>query len=937
MNHFDLLREFSSTLQIQTNRAFRLDWGQSHRDLEKSLIVQRVDVTEALCSGIEGHLTCLSMNADLPLKSLIGLPLTLKIVTDRGALHAISGIITDARAGQSDGSLTCYQLTMRDALTVLTGRINRRVFRQKSILDVIAVLLNEWRKKSTTFAGTFDIDFSALTYSKYPVREMIRQHDESDAAFIQRLLRREGVSWFIAAGKLGSAPSDQSTDPIPMHTLVLFDDPMALPQCAAGTVRYHQDTATEARDSITHWSAWQQIVPAGVERSSWDYKIGRVDRKRVSGNTDQGDAGNDLGRLLVDGAIDTPHAANSSADYDRISQARMLAHDARAYKIDGVSGVRNLAVGRWFALTEHPQVDKLPANQRQFIVTNLHHRGENNLPKELNERAQALFAANRWQFDDVSCGIQTPTSSSPESETRYENTFGCVTRGIPLTPIYDPRIDLPRVYPITGIVVGPAGETVYCDEMGRVRVQIQGMNPGDHAHAKGAGTSGTDLDSAWVRMSGSWAGSNFGVNMPLRAGMEVILDFMNGDPDKMFISGVMQGQLNMPATFSNTGGLPGNRYVSGIKSQEIKGGGFNQLRLDDTSSQVSAQLASTHAASELNLGYLTHPRTNGQGADRGEGAELRTDAAAALRAAKGILLTTYARSQAAGKLLDRDELDQLLGECTELFKTLGGYVSQHGGQAADATGQTNLANGMKGWDAGSDSGATAGSGNAQALMVSGAEAGAIHLTPKTHLTYAGENIDQVAQQHMQLVSGQRLDATAGNGMQWFARGKTGIQAIANEGPMLLQAQADILTASAQKGIHLSTNENEVLVTGQTIRMVAEDGSYVKIGGGGITLGTPGDVKILSASHQWGGPSSDQAAKTAFNKLPTDQRFRLHHRGEIDSSDTPDGPALAANQSYRITKDDGSVVESKSDAGGLSDLAKNEVMSLLQIDILKPTL
>ncbi|MEJ8800395.1 type VI secretion system Vgr family protein, partial [Trinickia caryophylli] len=74
--------------------------------------------------------------------------------------------------------------------------------------------------------------------------------------------------------------------------------------------------------------------------------------------------------------------------------------------------------------------------------------------------------------------------------------------------------------------------------------------------------------------------------------------------------------------------------------------------------------SSEHAASEVNLGYLTHPRTNGDGEYRGEGAELRTDAAAALRAAKGILLTTYARSKAAGHQLDRDELTQLLNECT---------------------------------------------------------------------------------------------------------------------------------------------------------------------------------------------------------------------------------------------------------------------------------
>ncbi|MDR5671506.1 type VI secretion system Vgr family protein, partial [Burkholderia cenocepacia] len=121
---------------------------------------------------------------------------------------------------------------------------------------------------------------------------------------------------------------------------------------------------------------------------------------------------------------------------------------------------------------------------------------------------------------------------------------------------------------------------------------------------------------------------------------------------------------NPPATFTHTGSQPGNRYVSGIKTKEIKGRRYNQLRLDDTPSQISAQLATEHAHTQLNLGYLTHPRNDGVGQDRGEGAELRTDAAAALRAAQGMLLTTYARSQASGGQLDRDELLQLLGECT---------------------------------------------------------------------------------------------------------------------------------------------------------------------------------------------------------------------------------------------------------------------------------
>jgi uncharacterized protein (DUF2345 family) len=83
----------------------------------------------------------------------------------------------------------------------------------------------------------------------------------------------------------------------------------------------------------------------------------------------------------------------------------------------------------------------------------------------------------------------------------------------------------------------------------------------------------------------------------------------------------------------------------------------------------------------------------------------------------------------------------------------------------------------------------------------------------------GVNTDQVAQQHVQLMSGQRFNATAGQGMQLFARG-AGIQAVAGEGPMLLQAQSDALTANAQKGVKIGMNENEVLITAPTIRLVA---------------------------------------------------------------------------------------------------------------------
>jgi type VI secretion system secreted protein VgrG len=146
------LRAFASPSLTQSNRAFRLHWVSAQSSLEQVLIAHRIDISEGLCSGIVGHVTCLSTRADLPLNAFIGLPLSVQMVTDRGALHPICAIVTDARADQSDGSLATYQLTLRDALSVLEGRTNMRIFRTLSVPDVIGKLLGESQKNSPALA-----------------------------------------------------------------------------------------------------------------------------------------------------------------------------------------------------------------------------------------------------------------------------------------------------------------------------------------------------------------------------------------------------------------------------------------------------------------------------------------------------------------------------------------------------------------------------------------------------------------------------------------------------------------------------------------------------------------------------------------------------------------------------------------------------------------
>ncbi|WP_412529379.1 type VI secretion system Vgr family protein [Burkholderia lata] len=822
-------------------------------------MLHHADIREGLISGIDGQLTCVSTHAHLSPALFLGLPVSVRLTTDRGGIRAINAIVRDVRAGQSDGELTVYQLHVCDALSLMDRRTNARLFRSCSVIDILATLMNEWKHRSPALAQAFDFDLSALQAERYPVRELTRQVNESDARFTRRLLRREGITVFAKAGPIGGA--SDTADERPIHTLVFCDDPYRLTEASAGTVRVHpRDAGVEPRDTVTLFAYCQSLSPGKVSRPSWDYKKARADESTSVTGIDQGESGNDLAHLLTDVAIDIPHVGDSWSDHDRITRDRMLAHQFEAVRHEGISSVRDLPVGHWFTLTGDPELDMKPADHRQFVATSVRHDIWNNLPKLLAGRVNGLFTASRHLTQVVP---PAPVDASERTDTRYENSFTCVRRGVPLKPSYDPGIDVPPVHLLTGTIVGTQGEEVFCDEAGRVRVQIHGYDPADHAHAQGAGTTGLAGDSAPIRVGASLAGKYFGTLFLPRVGMEVLLGSLSGDPDRLVIIGILSNGANPPATFSDTGSLPGNRYLSGIKTKEIKGHRYNQLRLDDTPSQISAQLASEHAHTQLNLGYLTQPRRDGHGSDRGEGAELRTDAAAALRAAQGMLLTTYARSHATGGQLDRDELIHLLDQCSELFKSLGDYAGQHGGQSADTAGQDNIAHAFRHWKPGqSESGAT---GDASAFMAFGAQAGSLNVTPKTHVMYAGENIDQIAQQHMQIASGERINLHAGHGVAMFAHGN-GVSAIAHQGKVALQSQNDDTQIESGKNIQLTAADGRLAGTASDeIVFVTSGGAYLKLHGSDIELGCPGKFTVKSDGHAWDGPASMSVDLPAFDR------------------------------------------------------------------------
>lgn len=848
MNLLDTAGHMS--LLTQADRPIRMRLAQANSAVDDVLLVKQITGHETLCGGIEYKLLCLSTEITLPLKEFIAQPVKLQFVTDRGQLRSVCGIVTQASSGQSDGALATYQLVVRDALSMMEQRLNTRIFRNLNEVDITAQLAQEWRNVNPILTKAFDVDISQVSQA-YPAREFTMQHNESDAAFLRRLWKRRGIAWFIKPCE----PNDNS--PTPAHTLVLFDTPLALEPSAAGTVRFHRDAGTEQRDAIVNWSAVRTLKPGYISRQSWDYRQGVMMSAQSPTSMQQGEAGTQFSFSLDDYQIDSPHSGDNGDDYHRLGELRMQRHEFEAKCFYGEGGVRDFCVGQWFRLADHPEIDSHAEDEREFVLTELWVAAENNLPKDVEERVQRLFDANAWHRAPGSAAL---TSASDEREVKYTNRFACVRRGIPLVPAFDPHTDLPRVKLQSALVVGPQGEEVHCDELGRIKLRFPGTRHQDHQN--GVGASDSDRDSAWVRVASHWASNRWGsISLP-RVGDEVLVDFLGGDPDKPIVVGSMFGGTAMPPTFSHAGELPGNRFLAGIKSKEVQGTRCNQLRLDDTPGQISAQLASEHGHSQLNLGWLTHPRSDGQGEPRGDGAELRSDKAIVLRAARLMMLTTQAMLGAAGKQLERQPLQALLQGSQALLTELGDFAEQHQAMPVDLASHHQLTEALKNAEQGSNTQSEDLKPDAAPLIAQYAEGGFVNATPNSSVSYSGRQQNIVAQQHIQVFAGQRVNINAGKGISIFAH-QDGIKQIARAGKLDIQAQQDAIGIAADRDVTITSSQGDIVIAAKKSITLMCGGAYIKIANGKIELGCAGEFIVKAGIHKWEGPARKEAELPFF--------------------------------------------------------------------------
>jgi type VI secretion system secreted protein VgrG len=893
------------------HRPLRLRLAHGGQLAEDVLLPQRVVGHEAICGGIDYRVACVASSPHIALKDLIALPAELQFVTDRGQMRSVCGIVTEARAGDADGGLAGYELVLRDVFAVMEKRSNSRVFRYQNELEIVQVLCDEWRQSNTVLANAFELELDPLfDMRQFPPREQTMQFNESDAAFVRRLLKRRGIAWVFRPGRSRGSPVDPAHDRTPAHTLVLFNDPNSLPQNAAGAVRYHRDSMAEGRDTVQAWRAARRLQPGVTTRHSWDYKnpgAAQFMTATARSNADQGASGNTLAASLDDYLVEMPHAGNDVEDHWRLGHVRMSRHEFESKCFQGEGSVRDFCAGQYFSLDAHPEIDTHPASERDFVITELHVVADNNLPRT----------------PDVERDRHAPPLSA-DGQARVRVSFSAVRRGIPIVPAYDPRTDLPQAQLQSAIVVGPAGEDVHCDALGRVKIRFPGMRAADHRHAHGAGASGSPADSAWVRVASNWAGNGNGSQQQAgalalpRVGSEVLVAFLGGDPDRPIILAQLYNQRTAPPAFSQTGALPGNRYVSGTRTHEIQGARGNQLRFDDTRGEISAQLASDHGASELNLGWLTRPRADGTGRPRGEGAELRSDLSVAVRGAQGVLISAEASPQGEGGQLDRAGLTGLAEVMQGILDEVGKLAAVHTDDEPTGKRLAALVDKLKRWHAGSNvdnSVAEGAAGGGEPILAATAPSGIIVASNDNLALGASGKVDVVSAGDAEIAAGANIFVRAARRLSMFAH-ELGVRLVAGRGDIVVHTHAGNIQIKSAGRISLIAAER-IELEAPAVKIIAP-GAQTDWADGTVTQQTSGRQVFKATGFDEVGPGGATPAgvRMPTSHLHTDEYVVLRHQ----QTGKP-----VPNQRYKATFEDGRTVTGRTDEQGRTSLLIGEMI------------
>ncbi|ENO6553570.1 type VI secretion system tip protein VgrG [Acinetobacter baumannii] len=891
-NIFQILESFGFLSQ---HRSVYLQFSDA--SLNSQVFLQRIDGQHYLNQGMTAELICLSTNAHIPLKTFIGVQVAVDQVTDRGSFFRTTGIITGVSQGQSDGALTLYKLAISDPTYLWHKRRNSRVFMNKSVKEISEILFQEWQGKSPLFASSLTLDLSGLKQT-YDVRPFVMQLNESDYDFLTRLWRSEGISWLIDEAELTVASNMDNIQP---QKLRLIDDNNQYQALTRRAIRYHRSSATEQFDSMTSLMADRSLQPTSIFVQRWQPDVlqqtdgaGSVQSKHQhSTNYDNQslsleEAWHFSPAWMQDLNGEDGATSASNQQLEKFNQNLSAYYDAQSKQFIAKTTVRDTQVGYWFELNEHPEIDQHESTDKEFLIIGKNYYNQNNLPKDLNQQIQTLLQQSDWQASNTN--------------ERQANQLILQRRYIPTTPAYNPQTHSPVAHPQRAKVVGPEGEEIYVDEWGRIKVRFLFTRSDDHSHDGGAGTNNNDTDSAWIDVLTPWAGEGYGARFLPRIGEIVVIDFFNGDIDRPFVMGRIHEAQRHPTKFDNKGKLPDTKKLSGIRSKEVSGSGFGQLRFDDTPGQISTQLQSSHGASQLNLGKLSHPKDKAESEDRGEGFELRTDQWGALRAGQGLLVSTHKQDNAKGDHLDAEVAKKQLEGSQTNSKALSDIAKNQKTDEIESLEQLK--------DFASQIQQQIAKFEKALLLLSSPDGIALSSSEDIHIS-ADAQINQIAGDSINISTQKNVIAHAQNRLSLFAA-QSGLKAVAAQGKVEIQAQADALDVLSKLGITISSTDDKVIISSPKEVKITGGSSQITLNGSGIFPKTGGKFQVNAGQHFFMGGASANASAPELPKAKPMQ-------GALELLRSYGGDNFFKQNSYKVIDSLGKQITGKLDGNGFAQV------------------
>lgn len=508
-----------SNEQRQSRRILKLSFPKEDGPADTLLLANKLDAHETLSRDFHFTVEILSDRSDIALKDVLGKMMTVELARTDGGQRFFNGYVFDFRFIKNDSGFTYYQSELRPWMAFLRYRKDNYLFHGKTVEEQTGLIFGDY----------VQADWRVSKLSADPVMTDACQFDESDHNYLHR--RWEALGWHYRYEHRKDG-----------HTLMLSGDSTACdPIDGSGCEIEWQGNSGVRKAGMLNFAPVRQVASTRFSASSFDFKSPRPLRAEVPTINEQGLPPTLTSALEVYEYAGAYHFADSAAGDDFV-RLRMQEIEAAAKHFEGTGDDDRVQPGRMFRLTGHRDPSLLgPAEEEaDFLITEVHHKACNN------------YAA----------GAATPSE--------YSHQLRCLRKKIPWNPGRGLSSTAPKIYGLqTAIVVGPKGEEIHSDEYGRVRVQFHWDREGQY----------DDKSSAWVRVASTWAGSNFGFVAIPRIGQEVLVQFLDGNPDRPLITGRVYNQQNMPPWE-----LPTNQTQTGMLSRSSTGGGYenaNAIRFED--------------------------------------------------------------------------------------------------------------------------------------------------------------------------------------------------------------------------------------------------------------------------------------------------------------------------------------------------------------------